>query len=193
MGPFDNSVDCGNGRAMGIPDLEASGDEEGGECLDSRRWCPKFVGEREKNRLVFAGQYKQSPIPTVGNLIRTDDVRYFGRRDPATGARDADPPSSFDLKIISADDSFKDLKTSDKVGLLAVGTKGPRRTLLHITNGRLDLDGSENEILRLQGLYKPITATLIEDTANGPAMVGHLTQRIPGAIPRSAAGGRCRG
>ena len=48
-----------------------------GECLDDRRWNAKFVRERQQNRLVFAGQYQQSPVPTVGNLIRTSDVRYL--------------------------------------------------------------------------------------------------------------------
>jgi len=161
-----------------------------GECLDDRRWNAKFVRERQQNRLVFAGQYQQSPVPTVGNLIRTSDVRYHSGRDPVTGMRDADLPTSFDLKVISVDCAFKALASSDRVAIIVVGVKGPNRFVLHVTNDHLNLDATENEIRRLHSLHSPISVALVEDAANGASVVAHLTEQIPGVIARSAQGGK---
>jgi predicted phage terminase large subunit-like protein len=161
-----------------------------GECLDSRRWPAKEIAKRQKNRLVWAGQFQQEPAPVEGNLIRVDDVRYHSGRDPATGQPDASLPTSFDSKLITVDCTFKDLRTSDRVAILVVGTKGPKRFVLNIVNEHLDLDGTERAILSQHALFGPISAVLIEDAALGAAAAAHLKERVSGVILRSAAGGK---
>jgi predicted phage terminase large subunit-like protein len=161
-----------------------------GECLDPKRFPPRVVRDRQKNRLVWAGQFQQEPSPIEGNLIRVADVRYFGGKDPVTGARDPDLPTYFDQKIISVDCAFKDKASSDKVAILAIGVKGPRRFVLSAVNRHLDLDATEQAILSQHALFGPIGATLIEDAANGSAVVSHLKEKIAGVIPRSAQGGK---
>jgi predicted phage terminase large subunit-like protein len=161
-----------------------------GECLDPNRWSPKAVRQRQQNRLVWSGQFQQEPAPTEGNLIRVDDILYFGGRDPQTGALDPGLPESFERKIISVDCSFKDLRTSDYVALIVVGIVGARRYLLHVTNAHLDLAGTENEIRNAHATFGPITAVLVEDKANGPAVVSHLKEEISGVIGVNPEGGK---
>jgi predicted phage terminase large subunit-like protein len=161
-----------------------------GDCLDSRRWSARTVKERQRNRLVWAGQFQQEPAPTEGNLIRADDILYFGGRDPQTGAMDPGLPESFERKIISVDCSFKDKATSDFVAVVVVGVAGSCRYLLHVTNAHLDLTGTENEIRNCRAAFSPVSATLVEDKANGSSVIAHLKEEIPGLIAVDPQGGK---
>lgn len=161
-----------------------------GECLDAKRWSPRVVRERQRNRLVWAGQFQQEPAPVEGNLIRVDDIQYFGGRDPKTAVLDPGLPERFDRRIISVDAAFKDKSTSDFVAIIVVGIVGARRYLLHVTNAHLDLTGTENEIRNCRAVHGPISATLIEDKANGTAVIAHLSEQIPGVIAVNPEGGK---
>lgn len=161
-----------------------------GDILDAKRFPRKVVEARKRNRLVWAGQFQQRPAPIEGNLIQTADIRYFGGKDPVTGERDAQLPERFDQTIISVDASFKDTKSSDYVAVLVVGVRGARRFLRNVVNARMDLDATETTILQQHSLYGPISAVLIEDAANGPAIVSHLKDKISGVIAVPASGGK---
>jgi predicted phage terminase large subunit-like protein len=153
-----------------------------GDCLDPKRWPPKVVTERQRNRLVFAGQFQQEPAPVEGNLIRVDDILFYGGRDPQSGALDGTLPERFDRKIISVDCSFKTTFGSDFVALIVVGVLGARRYVLHVTNARLDLTGTLNEIRNAHAAFSPISATLVEAAANGHAVISALKDQIAGLV-----------
>lgn len=161
-----------------------------GEVLDPKRFPRKVVEARKRNRLAWAGQYQQEPAPIEGNLIRRSDVRFYGGRDPQTGQRDAACPESFDQKIISVDAAFKDSATSDYVAVATIGVNGAKRYVLNVLNAHLDLDATEQAILRDHALYGPISATLIEDKANGPAIITHLREHVSGVIALNPEGGK---
>jgi predicted phage terminase large subunit-like protein len=161
-----------------------------GDCLDPKRFPPRVVRERQRDRLVWAGQFQQEPMDPAGNLIRTDDIMFFGGRDPKTGALDPGLPEHFDRKIISVDCSFKDRPKNDYVAIIVVGIVGSRRYLLHVSNAHLDLTGTENEIRNCHAAYGPIAAVLIEDKANGSAVISRLTEQIPGVIAVNPEGGK---
>jgi len=161
-----------------------------GESLDPRRFTPRVIRQRQANRLVWSGQFQQEPAPLEGNLIRTDDIMYFGGRDPKTGLLDPGLPERFDRKIISVDCSFKDKATSDYVAIIVVGIAGSRRYILHVTNSHLDLTGTENEIRNCHAAYGPISAVLVEDKANGSSVIAHLKEEIPGLIAIDPEGGK---
>jgi predicted phage terminase large subunit-like protein len=161
-----------------------------GACLDPKRWSPRVVKERQRNRLVFASQFQQEPMANEGNIVRLNDIRFFGGRDPRSGALDPPLPESFERKIISVDCSFKSTSGSDYVCVIVVGIVGARRYLIHVTNARLDLDGTENEIRHCHQVFAPISAVLVESTANGPAVIAHLREQIPGVIGIDPQGGK---
>jgi predicted phage terminase large subunit-like protein len=157
-----------------------------GDCLDPKRWSPRAVRERQRNRLVWSGQFQQEPSPLEGNIIRAADILYFGGRDPQTGVMDPGLPESFERKIISVDCSFKDLRTSDYVAVIVVGIVGSRRYLLHVTNAHLDLVGTMNEIRNAHATYGPVSAVLVESAANGVSVIAHLKEEIAGLVPITA-------
>lgn len=161
-----------------------------GECLDPKRWSKRVVAQRQQNRLVFAGQFQQEPMDPAGNMIKTDDIQYFGGRDPKTNVLDPVAPAEFDRKIISVDCAFKDKPSNDYVVVLVVGVVASRRYILHVTNAHLDLDGTMNEIRNARNLYGPISGILIEDKANGSSVISKLSQEIPGVVPVEPQGGK---
>ena len=153
-----------------------------GECLDPKRWSPKVVKERQRDRLTFAGQFQQSPMDAAGNLIRTNDIMFYGGKDPQTGALDGPLPERFDRTIISVDCSFKTTLGSDFVALAVIGVVGARRYLIYVVNARLDLTGTLNEIRNAHIAFAPIGATVVEAAANGHAVIAALKDQIPGLI-----------
>jgi predicted phage terminase large subunit-like protein len=163
-----------------------------GDLLHPQRW-PKSWCEKQKRtlgRLVWSSQYQQRPSPLEGNLVKASDVRYFGGKNLLTGELDPQLPASFERTILSVDCSFKDLSTSDYVAIVVVGISGSRRYVRHIVNARLDLDGTENEIRAAHANYAPVSAVLVEDKANGSAVVKHLKDEIPGLVAVNPEGGK---
>jgi predicted phage terminase large subunit-like protein len=140
--------------------------------------------------LVFAGQYQQSPVALGGNIIKRSEVRYYGGIDPRTGQPDEKLPDNFDRKIISVDCAFKDLATSDYVAIGVIGIKGRKRYVLNVVNQHLDAAATEAEIRRQRDAHRPVSAVLVEDKANGPAVVQRLKVNVPGVIAISPEGGK---
>ena len=123
-------------------------------------------------------------------IKRSDTCRYFGGIDPKTGQPDERLPENFDLKVMSVDCSFKDLPTSDYVAILVIGVKGRKRFILEAINEHLDATTTESKIRGLRDKHRPIVAVLVEDKANGPAVVERLKANIPGVVAINPKGGK---
>ena len=160
-----------------------------GEILQPERFKPNIVDQLRVNRLVFASQYQQRPAPADGNLIKRSEVQYYGGVDPVTGQTDEKLPEKFDLKVISVDCAFKNLPSSDFVAIMVIGVKGRKRFVLNVVNQHLDAAGTEEEIRRQRQLYQA-WIVLIEDKANGPAIIQRLKVNVPGVIEINPRGGK---
>lgn len=160
-----------------------------GEILQPDRFPPSVVEHLKKLRLVWSGQYQQHPAPLEGNMIKRADVRYYGGRDPVTGEPDRALPTKFSTVLVSGDCAFKDLKTSDYVAAMTVATAGPDRFILDLVLAHLDEPATEMEILRQRRAYGA-NLVLVEDKANGPAVIKRLRQKIPGVIEVNPQGGK---
>jgi len=161
-----------------------------GEVLLPTRFTPSVINELRSDALVFAGQQQQRPAPIEGNLIKRNHVRLYGGVDPRTGLADEVAPRSFDMKLISVDCSFKDSPTSDYVAILVIGIKGSKRFVLDVVNARLDAAATEREIRRQHDRHRPVGAILIEDKANGPAVIQRLKLNVPRVIAINPQGGK---
>jgi predicted phage terminase large subunit-like protein len=162
---------------------------EVGDVLQPDRFPNSVVSSLKIRRTTWATQYQQQPSPLEGNMIKVADLRYYGGRDPLTGEADPDLPAKFDLILVSADCSFKDEETSDFVAIGAIGVKGPNRYPLEITNAHLDLPATETEILRMQRVWRA-TVVLVEDKANGSAVIKSIRRKISGVIAIEPEGGK---
>ena len=153
-----------------------------GDILMPTRFTPAVVEERKGRRLSWPGQCQQRPCALGGNLIKRNEVHYYGGIDPRIGQPDEKLPDHFDRKLISVDCAFKDVATSDYVAIGVIGIKGRKRYVLNVVNRHLDAAATEAEIRRQRDVHRPVSAVLVEDKANGPAVIQRLKVNVPGVI-----------
>jgi len=172
-------------------------ERKAGDVLMPERFTEAAVNRYKGRRLVWAGQYQQRPTPLEGNMVKRGDVRYYGGVDPLTGEKDPPLPATFDTIFVSADCAFKDLKTSDYVAVGTIGVKGPNRYVLDVVNKHLDAGATEEEIRRQRkampggGSSKGVVAAvLIEEAANGTAIIKRMRREVPGVIAINPEGNK---
>jgi predicted phage terminase large subunit-like protein len=99
-------------------------------------------------------------------------------------------PPHFDQVIQSWDMAFKDNKNSDYVAGQVHGAHGADRYLLDQVRERLDLPGTLLAVRRLSSKWPDAYLKLIEDRANGPAVIQSLRHRIAGLVDVNPEGGK---
>ncbi|MEH2393895.1 MAG: phage terminase large subunit [Nostoc sp.] len=154
---------------------------EPGELMFPERFS-LVVLEQEKKALGsygFAGQHQQRPAPADGGHFKRSWWQYYKVA-----------PSDFDLIIQSWDCTFKDSKKSDFVVGQVWGKRGGQFYLLDQVRDRMDINATIAAIRALSARYPNSTAKLIEDKANGPAVISMLQREIPGLIAIEPLGGK---
>lgn len=165
-------------------------ERKAGEVLMSERFTPQAVEERRAQRVVFAGQYQQRPAPAEGNYIKRSEIRFYGGVDPKTGSIDEKLPSHFDMKVMSVDCSYKTSTTSDYVAIVVIGVTGRKRYVLNVINQRLDVAATVEGIRQQLQRNQYIQAVLVEDAANGQAVIQLLRSRIASVVAITPQGGK---
>jgi predicted phage terminase large subunit-like protein len=148
--------------------------KEAGELLWPARFGPEEIA-RAKTQLGqfgFSSQHQQDPIPAGGGAIKTEWWRYYEVA-----------PSEFDEQIQSWDCAFKGTMDSDYVVGQVWGRVGATSYLLDQTRARLNFPETLSA-MRLMAMRWPLaTRKLVEDKANGPAVISVLQREMPGIIP----------
>lgn len=173
-----------------------------GDVLQPERFTPGVVAEKQANRLVYAGQYQQHPAPLEGNLIKRSEVKYHSGIDPVTHIPDEPLPEmrKFHRIFLSVDASFKEISknakskddasnTVDYCCVGVIGVIGRKRMILDVVNEHLDVNGLEGVIKAKREQWKA-SAVIVEDKANGPAVVQRLKNTIPAVIEVTPEGGK---
>lgn len=147
-----------------------------GEALHPERYditalnkIRKTIGERD-----WAALYQQHPIPDGGGIFKNDWLRFWTPQDL---------PQSFDNAVISWDMTFKNTDGSDYVVGQAWGTKGPNFYLLDQVRGRWDFVQTLEAFRGMCNKHPKITRKLIEDKANGPAVISLVKKETSGIVP----------
>jgi predicted phage terminase large subunit-like protein len=98
--------------------------------------------------------------------------------------------SKFDEIIQSWDLAFKDLKTSDYVAGGLWARRAANKYLLHQIHDRLSFPKTVQAVRDMSRNWPAAGAKLIEDRANGPAVIQTLRDEIPGIIEIDPQGGK---
>lgn len=167
--------------AIAEDDDDLLGREEG-EAL-----CPELgydeswadLKKREVGSKTWASLYQQRPSPGEGTLFNRSWWKYY-----------TTPPSRFDNQLISWDLTFKDADTSDYVVGQVWGKVGADMYLLDQVRGKMDFPTAVQAVRSLAKKYSRIRTILIEDKANGPAVISTLKREISGIIPVNPEGGK---
>lgn len=120
----------------------------------------------------WAAMYQQAPLGSLGAIFGAEGVRYYRR---------ADLPQQFVQVVMSVDAAFKDKKSSDYVAAGVWGkTADGRVWLLEMRREKLSFTRTAAAIAGLKAAYPRATKILIEDAANGPALIDQLGKSIAG-------------
>lgn len=122
------------------------------------------------NRTWYA-LYQGSPVIEGGNILKEEWWRYYDKL-----------PDEFDHQIISVDCAFKDKPANDFVAIGVWGKKGPNVYLIDAINQHLEFLETVEAIKSIKEKYSKATAILVEDKANGTAVINTLRKQIPGII-----------
>lgn len=125
---------------------------------------------------VWEALYQQRPGPAEGGIIKRHWFKYYNR--PMQ-------PDEFDEIIQSWDMSFKDADDSSYVVGQVWGRKGADKFLLDQIRDRMDFVATIRAVRSLSAKWPLARAKLVEDRANGPAVISVLKREISGLIPVS--------
>ena len=118
--------------------------------------------------------YQQDPTPDGGSIV---DKNWFLRFDYNT------KHTLYDQMINSWDCSFKDTDdTSFVVGQCWI-KKGPDAYLYDQVRKRMNFPATVRAILSMKKKWEDTSGILVEEKANGPAIISVLEDRVPGLLP----------
>lgn len=171
-------------EVISLAALAESGDPLGRE-LGEPLWPWRFSKqELEEIRVdlgsqLWAALYQQRPAPVEGDMLKRHWWRYYDT-----------PPQQFEQVIQSWDMTFKDAATSDFVVGQVWGRIGADKYLLDQVRERLDFPATVQAVRNLTNKWPQSSAILIEDKANGPAVIATLRREIAGIIAVNPMGGK---
>jgi predicted phage terminase large subunit-like protein len=171
---------------------------EPGEWLTSARG--RTAAEWEQIRIqagshVFAALYQGRPSPDAGNVW----LRHWWRRyHEPLWSQHPDHPGAYrvngcDEVIMSWDMTFKDTKGSDYVAAGILARRGADVFLLDVIRKRLSFPDTLVAFAAFVARWPDAVRKLVEDKANGPAVISSLKSKIPGIVainPKDSKYGR---
>ena len=151
----------------------------------------------------YAGQYQQRPSPAGGGMLKTYWWHFWKPRGadlPPVAVKMPDGsieqrlavelPASFDEQIQTWDMSFKGTSNADYVVGQVHAARGADRYLLDQVRDRMDLPATLLAVRRLSARWPAATLKLVEDKANGPAVIQSLRHEIAGFVEVNPEGGK---
>lgn len=149
-----------------------------GDLLEPKRF-PKTVLDAMRVDMGTRGyqaQMQQRPTPNEGAIFDPNHWKYF------------DELPVLEQLVLSVDCNFKDTATSDFVSIELWGFVGPYAYFIDKQTERLGYAATKQAI-RHWGVNYPLNAILVEDKANGSAIISELRTEF-NVIPIEPEGGK---
>ena len=181
IGRLINAMDKGEGDKWTVINYPAIAEKDEthrktGEALHPERFSlerllsiKNAVGSR-----VWQALYQQSPVPDGGAVFRQEWFKFYRR---------AQLPPHFEITVQSWDMTFKAADNSDFVCGLVIARKGADYYVIARKYGRFNYVESKKQIIDLTFEYPKTFKKLVEDKANGSAIIDDLGRDISGIIP----------
>ena len=147
-----------------------------GEALHPERFSLEILNEIKSTLSTadWLSLYQQKPVPEGGAIFETSKLRYYDENSE---------PKRFDQIVGSWDMTFKENKTSDFVVGQLWGRKGADFYLLDMVRDRMDFVKTLKVFINFANKHKNCNCWLVEDKANGTAIISTLKKYISGIIP----------
>lgn len=153
-----------------------------GEALHPERFPLKRLEQIRGviGEYAFSALYQGRPMPKGGGIVKREDFRFYRRAEIRDVPKGRD--SFFDFIAISVDAAFKDTINASYVVIQVWGRAGAKSYLLAQRRKRMTFTQTLTELRSVRKDFPTANATLIEDKANGTAIVDVLGKEFPGVI-----------
>jgi len=121
---------------------------------------------------LWSAMYQQEPHPEEGGILKRQWWKFYKQ-----------VPSHFDTILQSWDMTFKDVQTSDYVVGQVWGKERGDYYLLDQFRARADMPKTARALKALSAKWPKAWQKLVEDTANGPAIIQTLRHEVSGLTP----------
>jgi predicted phage terminase large subunit-like protein len=149
-----------------------------GEPLWPERYGTAFIEERKALPSSFNALFQGRPTSQEGNMLKRDWWQYYDEL-----------PEMASL-ILSVDAAFKDEKDSDYVVVQVWGKSGPNAYLIDQSRAKMNFPATLQTIRNMTKKYPKAALKLIEDKANGSAIIQTLEREVPGILGVNPEGGK---
>lgn len=187
-GVFTLCPSCRRGHTfLGWKDERAEG-----EIMDKVRMPPETLAEEKANTLTWEAQHQQEPMVLEGNVLKSTWWHFWRfswqpEPPPELAARTMTIPDKgewatyFEEGLLSADLTFKRTVNGSRVCIGAWGRKGRHRFMLGVRWDLMNFPETRRALRELIAEYPWILPKLVEDEANGPAILAELKDPEPGS------------
>jgi len=128
---------------------------------------------------LFAAMHQGKPAPVEGGILKRGWWKRYRER-----------PSKFDEIIQSWDCAFKDTAASAYVVGQVWGRIRADKYLLDQVRSKMDFPATIHAVRKLSAKWPQARVKLVEDKANGPAVIATLKREIAGLVPVNPEGGK---
>lgn len=164
-----------------------------GEFMESARrrtaadWAKKIreVGSRAWNAL-----YQGRPAPAEGSILKRGWWKFYDQPHWVEREDGSRVVLGFDDLLISWDLTFKDTQGTDYVAGQVWGRRGADAFLLDQVHARMDFVETCRAVRMLAARWPQAMLKLVEDKANGPAVISQLARTVPGIVPEEPQGSK---
>jgi len=167
-------------RLPAIADEDSIKNEYDPRELGEPLWPKRYSVEDNESLRVNAGPrdwaslYQQSPREEGGNIVKREWFKFYEENEL---------PRFWDNLIQSWDFTFKDTKHADFVVGTVWGLKGSKKYLLDRKRKRMGFTESKEAMLVMSSKWPEAYTKLVEDKANGPAIIDALKEDVHGIVP----------
>lgn len=154
---------------------------EEGDILNPQRFDAETLAylKRSMGSVQYAGQYQQTPAPAEGVIFRREWLHNFF---------DLAPRQS--MLIQSWDMAFVKSEGSAKVAGFVMGKNGADIYVHDLINDKMTFTESVAAVRTLTGKWPKARAKVVENKANGPAIVDTLKKEISGMVEFNPKGSK---
>jgi predicted phage terminase large subunit-like protein len=144
----------------------------------------------------YAGQILQTPNPATGGIFKKYNWAFWqksGQKFEPVKFKDEDGallscplvtlPNTFDEQMQAWDTPFKDTDISTFCSGGHIGKKGPDIYLMDEVHKKMDYPAAVKAVKSFSKLHPKRSSIIIEDKANGPAIVADLKRTMAAIIP----------
>ncbi|GAA2360902.1 hypothetical protein Cme02nite_38300 [Catellatospora methionotrophica] len=180
----DKGIECKCNGRKGCLGYDVLG-REPGEFMESARgrdtanWLQR---KRDAGSRGWAALYQGHPAPSDGNIFKRDWWQYYDTpRAVPQGDGSMYVPGTVTVEI-HVDATFKDTKHSDFVVMQVWASDGVKAWLLDQVRARMDFTVTVTTLEQLAAKWPQARAKVVEDKANGPAIISMLRKKVSGVI-----------